>query len=370
MTSERRGPLTGLRVVEFAAIGPVPLCGMLLADLGADVVVIERPDPGPIRRLVPDELQFADRGKRKVILDLKDRADRARALDLVAGAAVLVEGLRPGTMERLGLGPDAALARQPALVYARITGWGQAGPRAPTAGHDITYIALSGALHPLGRAGSAPVPPMNLIGDYAGGTMFGITGILAALLHARASGEGQVVDVAMVDGAAALLTPMFALRSAGLWRDERGVNLLDTGAPYYEVYRTKDAKYVAVGALEDAFFAALVDGLALDKDWIGRRHDRANWPALRTAIAAAIAGRTRAEWDAVFRETDACVAPVLAANELADEPHHRERGAFPAVDGHPQPAPAPRFGRTPAGPVSRPPTAATPVEQVLADWSA
>lgn len=362
------GPLSGTRVVEFAGIGPGPLAGMLLADWGADVVVVERPGEGMIRGLVPPALRFADRGKRRTVLDLKAPADKALALELVERAAVLTEGLRPGTMERLGLGPEELLRRNPALVYARITGWGQRGPRAQTAGHDLTYIALSGALHGFGRAGGPPVPPVNLLGDYAGGTMFAVSGILAALLEAGRSGRGQVVDVAMVDGVMALLAPTFSLLAAGLWRDERGVNLLDTGAPFYDVYPTADGGWVAVGALEDAFFAVLVDRLRLDRRWLADRNDRERWPALRAELAAAIGALTRAELDARFRDTDGCVAPVLGLSELEGEPHHRERDTLRTVDGHLQPATAPRFDRTPGLGPSRPPETLVPAAEILAGW--
>jgi len=362
------GPLAGIRVVEFAGIGPGPLTGMLLADWGADVVVVERPDDGMIRGLVPPALRFADRGKRRTVLDLKAPADKAQALELVDRSQVVTEGLRPGTMERLGLGPDELLRRNPALVYARITGWGQAGPRAKTAGHDLTYIALSGALHGFGRAGGPPVPPVNLVGDYAGGTMFAVSGILAALLEAGRSGRGQVVDIAMADGVMALLTPTLSLLAAGLWRDERGVNLLDTGAPFYDVYPTADDGWVAVGALEDAFFAVLVDRLGLDPRWLEARNDRAEWPALRAELGAAIAALTRAELDARFRDTDGCVAPVLGLTELSTESHHRDRDTLAVVDGHVQPAPAPRFDRTPGRRPSRPPETLVPAAEILSGW--
>lgn len=362
------GPLAGTRVIEFQGIGPAPLCGMLLADLGADVVAIERPREGPIDALVPPALRIPARGKRRVVLDLKDVAGRGRALELAECADVLLEGLRPGVMERLGLGPDVVLARRPSLVYARVTGWGQEGPRAPTAGHDISYLALSGALELLGRAGGPPTPPINLLGDYAGGTMFALTGILAALCLSRNTGLGQVVDAAMIDGVAALLAPLRALRAAGHWQGPRGTNLLDTGAPFYDVYRTRDGKWVAVGALEDPFFAELLEGLGLDRKWLADRHDPACWPGLRQALAEAFATRTRDEWDRRFRDTDACVAPVLTLDEVENEPHHQARGGYRRVSGATQPAPAPRFSRTPCRVPQPPPASTVALDAILATW--
>jgi alpha-methylacyl-CoA racemase len=358
-----------VRVVEFAGIGPAPLSGMMLADLGADVVVVERPGGGQIRALVPPRFQVADRGKRRVVVDLKQERGRAQVRELLGRADALVEGFRPGTMERLGLGPEAVHEVNPRLVYARITGWGQTGPRAATAGHDITYLALTGALHAMGRAGEAPVPPMNLVADYAGGTLFGVIGILAAVLGARRSGRGQVVDIAMVDGVGALLAPTRGMLAAGVWRDERGVNLLDTGAPFYDVYETRDGRYLAIGALEDEFFAQLVRGLGLDESWTGRRWDRAAWPALRDEIARVVATRGRDEWDAVFAATDACVAPVLSLAESAADPHLRARAALIEVGGVVQPAAAPRFDRTPAPPPAPPEEAVSQVEELVRDWA-
>lgn len=362
------GPLAGTRVIEFQGIGPAPLCGMLLADLGADVVVIERPREGPIDALVPPGLRLPGRGKRRVVLDLKEVSGRGRALELAEHAEVLLEGLRPGVMERLGLGPDVVLARRPSLVYARVTGWGQEGPRAHTAGHDITYLALSGALDLLGRAGGAPTPPINLLADYAGGTMFVLSGILAALCQSRSTGLGQVVDAAMIDGVAALLAPLRALRAAGHWQGPRGTNLLDTGAPFYDVFQTRDGKWVAVGALEDPFFAELLDGLGLDRSWLVHRHDPSRWPGLRQVLAEAFATRTRDEWDRRFRETDACVAPVLTLDEVENEPHHQARGGYRRVGDATQPAPAPRFSRTPCRIPEPPPASPVAVEAILATW--
>lgn len=367
VSNEGAGLLAGVRVVEFQAIGPAPLCGMLLADHGADVVVIERPRAGPVDALVPPPLRIVNRGKRRTLLDLKTDAGRRLALDLAAKADVLIEGLRPGAMERLGLGPDAVLARRPTLVYARITGWGQTGPRAATAGHDITYLALTGGLDLLGRAGGPPTPPANLLGDYAGGAMFGLAGILAALAAVRAGGKGQVIDAAMIDGVAALLAPLRALRAAGAWPGPRGTNLFDTGAPFYDVYRTSDGGWVAVGALEDEFFAELVEGLGLESRWLDDRHDPSRWPELRAALAQAFGSGTRAEWDERFRDTDACVAPVLSLEEAESEAHNRARQGYQRVAGVAHPAPAPRCGVAGREP-SAPPAERVPGDEILAGW--
>lgn len=362
------GPLAGVRVVEMAGIGPGPLAGMLLADMGADVVVVDRPTPSEIAALTPRRFQIAHRGKRIVTVDLKTAAGVAAAKDLAGRADGLLEGFRPGTMERLGLGPADLWEARPELVYCRITGWGQTGPRARTAGHDLDYIAVTGALAALGRAGAAPTPPINLLGDYAGGTMFAVTGFLAALVEARRSGRGQVVDAAMTDGVGALLAPMAGMIAAGQWRLQRGENLLDTGAPFYDVYPTRDGGYLAIGALEDQFFRALADGLGLTEADRADRWNPARWPALRSRIGAIVAGRTRSEWMAVFEGTDACVAPVLDWNEAAADPANRARAAFADVGGVVQPAPAPRFGRTPSREPGPPPDQPVPLGQVLESW--
>ncbi len=362
------GPLAGLRVVEFAGLGPAPLAGMLLADLGADVVVVDRPDAAAIHRFVAPPYRLAERGKRRVGLDLKAPEGVAGALALVECGEALIEGLRPGAMERLGLGPEVALSRRPSLVYARITGWGQTGPRAPTAGHDIDYLAITGALHAIGPAG-APVVPLNLVGDYAGGTLFGVVGLLAALLEARRSGQGQVVDVAMVDGVGAIMAPLFGMLAGGGWEDRREANLLDGAAPFYTTYRTRDGGFLAVGALEDRFFSVLAAGLDLDPGLVVTRRDRATWPALRETLAARIATRTRDEWVAHFDGSDACVAPVLSLGEAGSDAHQRARGAFVEVDGVQHPAPAPRFGRTPARPPGRPAVESVDLKVVLEQWA-
>jgi alpha-methylacyl-CoA racemase len=361
------GPLAGVRVVEFAGLGPGPFCGMLLADLGADVVRIDRRGSrgGLVGALGATSL--LDRGKRSIALDLKDPADLGVVRALVARADVLIEGFRPGVMERLGLGPDEVLAEHPALVYGRMTGWGQTGPLAPTAGHDIGYIALTGALGATGRPDERPAPPMNLLGDFGGGGVFLALGALAALLHARATGEGQVVDAAIVDGTAVLTTMIHGLLDGGAWRDRRGVNLLDTGAPFYDVYRCADGQFVAVGALEEPFYAALLDGLGLTGDeTLPPREDPRQWPALRARFTEVFASRTRDEWWAVFRGTDACVAPVWSLVEATADEHNRERGVFVEVDGVVQPAVAPRFSATP-GAAGRVPAAGQHSDEIRAE---
>ncbi|MBA3799063.1 MAG: CoA transferase [Geodermatophilaceae bacterium] len=344
------GPLHGISVVEFAGLGPGPFCGMMLADAGADVVRIERPRPpgDGMSRLVLNPV--LDRGKRSIALDLRDEADREVVSRLLDRADVLTEGFRPGVMERLGFGPEPVLAANPRLVYGRMTGWGQSGPYAHTAGHDINYIALTGALHAFGRADEVPAAPLNLLGDFGGGGMVLAFGLLAALLHARSTGEGQVVDAAIVDGTALLTAMIHGLRHDGAWQDERGVNLLDTGAPFYDVYVCADGRYLAVGALEEPFYAALVSGLGLVQEELPDRSDPARWPALREVFAATLAGRTRDEWWAVFRGTDACVAPVLDWQEAISDEHNAHRGVFTEVGAQRQPSPAPRFGATVADP--------------------
>jgi alpha-methylacyl-CoA racemase len=343
-----------VRVVEFAGLGPGPFCGMLLADLGADVVRVDRRrSPGGLIGSL-GQTTILDRGKRSIALDLKDAGDLAVVRALVARADALIEGFRPGVMERLGLGPDELLAVRPALVYGRMTGWGQTGPLSHSAGHDIGYIALTGALGASGRPDERPAPPINLLGDFGGGGVFLALGLLAGLLHARSTGEGQVVDAAIVDGTAALTTLIHGLMGAGAWRDQRGVNLLDTGAPFYDVYRCADGQFVAVGALEEPFYAALLDGLGLTDDGLPAREDPANWPALRARFTEVFAARTRAEWWQVFAGTDACVAPVWSLGEATTDDHNRARDAFVEVDGIVQPAVAPRFSATP-GAVGRVP---------------
>jgi alpha-methylacyl-CoA racemase len=359
------GPLAGLKVLELAGIGAAPFAGMLLADLGADVVRVDRPG-GPALAAVPPEQDLLGRGKRSVGLDLKDPEDVRRVLALVSRADLVVEGMRPGVAERLGVGPDECLARQPRLVYGRMTGWGQDGPDAGTAGHDITYVAITGALGASAPADGPPKPALNLLGDFAGATYL-VVGLLAALHESRTSGVGQVVDAAMVDSTAHLLTMFHGLLAAGAWSDAPERNLLDGGAPFYGTYRTSDGGWMAVGALEPAFYDELVRRLELDPP-AADRSDPAQWPQLRQRIADAFARRTRAEWEEVFTGSDACVAPVLGLTQATRHPHLTARGTFVQHRGVVQPAPAPRFSRTPAELHGTPPSVGQDTDEVLADW--
>lgn len=363
------GPLQGVRVIELAGIGPGPFCAMLLADLGADVVRIDRPQAAGAARDA-GQVDLLGRGRRSVIVDLKHPQGPGVVLDLVAVAEVLIEGFRPGVAERLGIGPAACLARNPRLVYGRMTGWGQDGPLRHAAGHDIAYIALAGALHPIGPAGGPPVPPLNLVGDFGGGGLLLAFGIACALLEARRSGRGQVIDAAIVDGAALLTTMFHELAAKGLWSGQRGGNLLDGGAPFYSVYETADGEYVAVGALEPRFYAELLKRLGMDpeRDHLPEQMDRARWPELRERLAAAFKTRTRAEWSELLEGSDACAAPVLSLAEAPNHPHHRARRGFIPVGGTVQPAPAPRFSRTQPAPPAPPPAPGQHTDEVLTEW--
>jgi alpha-methylacyl-CoA racemase len=358
------GPLAAIRIVEFEGIGPAPYCGMLLADLGADVVRIARPhaERGPLIQHTGEDP--IDRGRTTVTLDLKSDAGRGDALALLDLADALIEGLRPGVMERLGLGPEVALARNPRLVYGRITGWGQEGPWARAAGHDLTYIALSGALATMGEPGRPPQPPLNLVGDYGGGGLFAAFGVVAALVHAGRTGEGQVVDAAMIDGAASQMTMIYGMLAAGRWSLERGRNLLDGGAPFYRCYECADGRYVAVAAIEPQFFRAMMEGLGLDPAaW--DQADRRLWPALAEEIAGVVIRHPRDHWAALLDGSDAGVAPVLTMAEAPDHPHNRARGAFLATPA--QPAPAPRLSLTAAEAGGR---RRADARSVLERWSA
>ena len=357
------GPLQGFRVVELAGIGPGPFCAMLLADLGAEVLAVERPASGP-----PGWPVLFARGRRRVAVDLKHPEGPGVVLDLVAGADALVEGFRPGVAERLGIGPDECLARNPRLVYGRVTGWGQEGPLARAAGHDIDYIALAGALHPVGPADGPPVPPLNLVGDFGGGGMLLALGVVAALLEAGRSGRGQVVDAAMVDGAALLTTQVHELLAAGLWSDRRGANLLDGAAPFYAVYETADGRHLAVGALEPRFYAELLERVGLGGEDLPAQLDRDGWPVLRERLAAQFRTRTRDEWCRLLEGSDACVAPVLSLLEAPTHPHNQARGTFVDVGGVVQPAPAPRFSRTPSAHPHPPAGPGEDPGQTLAAW--
>ena len=362
------GPLHGLRVIEMPAIGPVPFCGMLLADLGADVLRIDRTGDVDLGLQVEPQYELLGRGKRSLALDLKDAKAIALVLDLVGKADVLIEGFRPGVMERLGLGPDVVQQRNPRLVYGRMTGWGQQGPLAQAAGHDINYIALTGALHAIGPAGSKPVPPLNLIGDFGGGSLYLAMGVLAALFERQSSGQGQVVDAAMVDGAASLMALFYGLKGAGLWSDTRGANVLDGGAPWYDAYECRDGGHVAIGAIEGRFYAELIRVLGLDPAILPKQHDRRNWPSLRAAIAASFRTKTRDEWCALMEGTDICFAPVLSLDEAPRHPHMAARQTFVAPDGVTQPAPAPRFSRSSCGIARRPPRRGEGGDGALAEW--
>jgi alpha-methylacyl-CoA racemase len=359
------GPLSGLKVIELAGLAPGPFCGMLLADMGADIVRVDRADRVTGGDPARPPMDLLGRGRRSIGVDLKQPEGVSVVLDLAAGADVFIEGFRPGVAERLGIGPDQCRARNPRLVYGRMTGWGQDGPYAPRAGHDINYIALAGALEPLGRKGEPPTPPLNLIGDFGGGGMLLAFGILAGVFEAQRSGEGQVIDAAMVDGSALLMTIIHGLRATGVWSDERGTNMLDTGAHFYDVYETADGKYLSVGAIEPQFYAALLRGLGLEDEELPHQTDRSQWPAMKERVAAIIKTKTRDEWCDVFEGTDACVAPVLGIPEAVDHPHNVERGTFVDVAGVRQPAPAPRFDRTQAPIPAAPPHAGQHTDEIL-----
>ena len=363
-----QGPLNGVKVVEFAGIGPGPFCGMLLSDLGADVVRIDR-KTGPVggSRPTVDRFSVTARGRRSVALDLKHPDAIETCLKLMEQADMVFEGFRPGVMERLGLGPEVALKRNPKLVYGRMTGWGQTGPLANAAGHDINYIALSGALHAIGGK-DKPVPPLNLVGDFGGGALYLAFGMLAALTHARTSGQGQVVDAAMTDGAASLLSMFYAFRAIGMWSDERANNLLDGGAHFYDTYQCSDGEWVAIGAIEPQFYALLVEKAGLTDPQFAKQMSREDWPELKTKLAAVIATKSRADWCAIMEGTDICFAPVLSLAEAPSHPHNVARQTFVEVEGVVQPAPAPRFSATPGAVQAPPPGVGTHTESALAEW--
>ena len=354
----------------MACIGPGPFAGMLLADMGAEIVRVDRPERAGGPRDNADSHLVLDRGRRSIAVDLKHPDGPGIVLDLAAGADVLIEGFRPGVMERLGLGPDPVFARNPALVYARMTGWGQDGPRGSRAGHDINYISLAGALEPAAAPdGGPPVPPLNMLGDFGGGGMLLALGIVSALLHARSGGQGQVVDAAIVDGTALLTAMLHAMRFSGDWGPPRGANLFDGGAPYYGVYRCGDGGWLSVGAIEPKFYAEFTRGLGLTAELPAEtQHDRADWPRQRALVAAVIARRPRDEWAEVFAGTDACVTPVLAPDEVLSDPHLAARAVFTDVDGLVHPAPAPRFSHTPGAPGAMAPLVGEHTDAVLADF--
>jgi len=362
------GPLAGLSVIEMAGLGPAPFAGMVFADLGATVVRVDRVGVAAVPLPPREDLQ--GRGKRSIAVDLKQPGAAALVRTLAARADVLIEGFRPGVAERLGIGPAQCLEVNPRLVYGRVTGWGQEGPLAATAGHDITYLARTGVLHAIGPADGPPVPPLNLLGDYGGGGMLLVAGVLAALWQAQRTGAGQVVDAAIVDGATLLATQLYGLLHSGMWQDRRGANLLDGGAPFYGVYETADGRHLAVGPLEPKFFADFAARLGLDPAETPDQLDVASWPHLRTLIAARVATRTRDEWAQTFADGDACVAPVLSLGEAPTDPHLSARGVFVEMNGVRQPAPAPRFSATPAAaPSLPPPLPGEHTREVLEEWS-
>ncbi|MBE3602804.1 CoA transferase [bacterium] len=362
------GVLSGYKIVEFAGIGPAPMCAMLLADMGAEVLRIDRAEDAKLGISMDVKYSLLNRGRRSIAIDLKLPEGRAAAMRLVEKADALLEGFRPGVMERLGLGPDECLKRNPRLVYGRMTGWGQDGPLAHAAGHDINYIALSGVLASIGRKGEAPVPPLNLVGDFGGGGLYLALGVVAGLLEAQKSGKGQVIDVAMVDGAASLLTAVYGMHAAGMWVDRRGENILDTGAHFYDVYETSDGEYVAIGSIEGKFYAELLRLTGLEGQELPRQMDRTQWPALKKKLAEVFKTKSRAEWCKIMEGSEVCFAPVLNMAEAPKHPHNVHRGTFVEVEGVPQPAPAPRFSRTPSA-IQRPP--ARPgehTEEAMRDW--
>jgi len=368
------GPLSGIKVIEVAGIGPGPFTAMMLADMGADVIRVDRANQVLGGDPASPPADILNRGRRSIALDLKSPEGVGILMDLIAEADALIEGFRPGVTERLGFGPDACLERNPRLVYGRMTGWGQEGPYAPTAGHDINYISLGGALAHLGRAGEKPTPPINLVGDFGGGGMLQAFGVVCALLESQRSGEGQVVDAAMVDGTATLMSMMWAFSAMGIWTEERGVNMLDTGAPFYDTYETSDGKHVSIGSIEPQFYAELVRLTDLEahlaakgKD-LPHQMDRAHWDDLKAEFTEIFAGRSREEWCEIMEGTDVCFAPVLTMTEAAAHPHNVERGTFVENAGILQPAPSPRFSRTP-GEIQRPPShAGQHTDEVLGDW--
>jgi alpha-methylacyl-CoA racemase len=362
------GPLTGIKVVELAGIGPGPFCAMLLSDLGADVLRIERPEPVDLGLPIPRKFDLLSRGRSSIAVDLKNAAGVAAVKELIRRADVLIEGFRPGVTERLGLGPDECFAINPRLVYGRVTGWGQHGPLAGTAGHDIDYIALTGVLHSIGPKHGPPVPPLNLVGDFGGGALYLAFGVVSALVERTRSGKGQVVDAAMVDGAASLMTGVYGRKAAGAWVDAPGENELDGGAPWYAVYETADARYVCVGAIEERFYRELLRRLDLDGEDLPDRHERSGWPRLGARFAEVFRTRTRDEWSQIMEGSDACFAPVLSMSEAPDHPHNRIRRTFVEVDGVVQPAAAPRFSRTPGGIRRGPASVGEDADVALREW--
>ena len=362
------GPLQGLRMIEIAGIGPGPFCAMLLADLGADVLRVDRPREVSLGTPVAPKFDITRRNRRSVAIDLTHSNGAEVVLRLVDQADALIEGFRPGVAERLGIGPESCIDRNPRLVYGRMTGWGQDGPLAGSAGHDANYIALTGALNAIGHADGPPVPPLNIVGDYGGGALYLALGVMAAVFEAGRSGHGQVVDAAMVDGAASLMTPVYGRYAAGLWHDVRGRNVLDGGAHFYGVYETRDAKYVTIAAIEPKFYAELLERIGLVGDDLPDQWDEATWPNMRARFETVFKEHTRDEWQALLEGTDACFAPVLSLSETASHPHMADRGTFVDFGGTVQPAPAPRFSRTVPNLRLPPATSGEHTIEALGDW--
>ena len=363
------GPLHGIKIVEFAGLGPAPFCAMLLANMGAEVVRIDRPGQGPAAAIFDPAKDLLTRGRRLISLDLKHADGIATAQRLIAGADILLEGFRPGAMERLGLGPETSLEQNPKLIYGRMTGWGQDGPLAQSAGHDINYLALSGALHAIGRSDSGPVPPLNLVADFGGGAMFLAVGVLAALFEARQSGRGQIVDAAMTDGCALLMAMTYSMKTMGMWSNQRQSNLLDGAAHFYDTYPCADGKWLAVGPIEPHFYSLMLEKCGITDPAFTQQLDPALWPKLKTRLREVFAQKPRDVWAAIFADSDACVTPVLDLDEAPQNPHNQARQTFVERDGLLQPAPAPRFSRT-VSELGKPPAAHNDRDTltVLADW--
>jgi len=369
------GPLEGVRIVELAGIGPAPFCAMLLSDMGAEVIRLDRAanvghDDSRVGGPPGEEYRFnlLARGRRNIAIDLKRKAGAEAALRLIDKADALIEGFRPGVMERLGLGPDICLARNKKLVYGRMTGWGQDGPIAHTAGHDINYISLSGVLYSIGEAGGPPVPPLNLVGDFGGGALYLAMGVLAGIISARATGQGQVIDCSMVEGSASLMTMMYAALASGAWNEERGANRTDGGAHYYRVYETQDGEHVSVGSIEPQFYTLLLQHTGLEGEPLPEQTDRLHWPEMQQRLQRIFKQKTRAEWTEIMEQTDICFAPVLRMSEALKHPHNRHRQSFVEIDGIPQPAPAPRFLGTPTRVQHPPARIGQHTDAVLKDW--
>lgn len=362
------GPLVGYKIVEIAGIGPVPMCAMLLSDMGAEVLRVERVVHGGLGVMIPPKFNLLNRGRRSVGIDLSKRQGVEIVLRLVEQADGFMEGFRPGVAERLGIGPKDCFSRNPKLIYGRATGWGQEGPFAQMAGHDINYISLVGALHAIGRSGGEPVPPLNLLGDFGGGALYLAFGIVCGLLEVSKSGQGQVVDAAMVDGVASLMTFFWGLKAMGIWTDQRGENLLDTGTHFYNVYETADGKYVSIGSIEPKFYAELLRLTGIEENDLPQQMDRAKWPEMRELFRAIFKRKTRDEWCTIMEGTDVCFAPVLSMEEAPNHPHNKSHGTFVEIDGVVQPAPAPRFSRTKPEIPFPPLDQRQPTDSALTNW--